>query len=450
MTDHEQVVNIDGPAGLEFLDPQVVEAALSVLARKTRAELILGLLEEFTAGRLSGRAVLADYRCALAGLSPAGGVGAAEWERLRQVGRAKGEPIVEWEIFHGLDLLARRAAAEPSGQASSGRRTGGSSPASAQRPRRRPSSRRSPGLSTLRPPGGSQFRTSAAARAPVPGQGPSESGISIDALESAMDLAGPGGLGERWSLHAYLAETREKLGPHLHPRDPELLGATLLNIDHARQLLKPGGLSIDVGLVEPQQADLHTVDSATARNMFTRYRDILGPQLAAAAGIQMLRAGVPGPDGVASPNHDVDRALTAGKKIVAAQQARAKADDARQRASAVRDRRVSASGNAIYLGGVAATALATGIGVSAGLRADLASLIGMGAGAVTLLGRGLQDWEQTKEPLIAPFRAWWTARRADRAERDAATAVQALFRASTPISVGSAASHSRRPGVGRS
>ena len=274
--------------------------------------------------------------------------------------------------------------------------------------------------------------------------------MSVDALESAMDLAGAGGLGDRWSLHAYIAETREKLGPHLHPRDPVVLGATLLNIDHARQLLQPGGVGLDGGVVEPQRADLHTVDSAASRDLFCRYRDTLGPQLAAAAGVQMLRAGVPDRDGVTSPNHDVDRALAAGEKIVAAQHLRATADDARRRASAVRDRRVSASGSAVYLGGVAATALATGIGVSVGLRADLAGLIGMGAGAVTLLGRGLQDWERSKEPLVAPFRAWWTARRADRAERDAETAVQSLFSASTPLTATSAASQGRRPGMGRS
>ena len=173
-----------GPVGLLFLDPEVVEAALSVLARKTRAELMLGLLEEFTAGRRSGRAVLADYRHALAGLSSAGGGGHAEWERLRQVGRAKGEPVVEWEILHSLDLLARRgstvsSAPTPSGPTPSGRSVGNSVSSTIRRPR--PGQfRRSPGLTTRGPEGGSQYRASASPPVPAPGHGQGESGMSVD------------------------------------------------------------------------------------------------------------------------------------------------------------------------------------------------------------------------------------------------------------------------------
>jgi hypothetical protein len=32
-------------------------------------------------------------------------------------------------------------------------------------------------------------------------------------------------------------------------------------------------------------------------------------------------------------------------------------------------------------------------------------MIGIGAVTVTLFARGLQDWDQSREPLIAPFRA---------------------------------------------
>jgi len=42
-------------------DLDVVEVALSVLARKLRGELMLGLLEDFAAGRRSDRSVLAEF-----------------------------------------------------------------------------------------------------------------------------------------------------------------------------------------------------------------------------------------------------------------------------------------------------------------------------------------------------------------------------------------------------
>lgn len=420
-----------GPVGLEFLGPEVVEAALSVLARKTRAELMLGLLEEFAAGRRSGRAVLVDARLALVELTPreANGV-LPEWERLRQVGRAKGEPVVEWEIVHGLDVLLRRAGTGPETTASprTQPRSAQHAGASVRQRRGRGTPRRHAlSLSARRLAGEGRQTADNAPQHP----GLAESGMSLDALESAMDLAGPGGLGVRWSLNAYLVETRDRLGRHVHPREPDILAATLLRIDHARQLLKPGGLSFDVGVVEPQQADLHTVNPSAARDIFARYRETLGPQLAAAAGVQMLRGGLADRNGVVQENPDVERAVAAGEKIVAAQRARAKADDARDRAAEVRGLRVSASGNAVYLTGAAGVALGAGIGLSAGLRADLAGLVGVGAGAITFLGRGLQDWEQSKEPLIAPFRAWWTARRADRADRAAEAAVQSLFHSPT-------------------
>jgi hypothetical protein len=90
-----------GPAGLEFLDPEVVEAALSVLARKTRAELILGLLEDCVANRRSGHAVLADFRL---GAGTAAPVRSRSGSGCARSGGPRGEPVVEWEIFHGLNV----------------------------------------------------------------------------------------------------------------------------------------------------------------------------------------------------------------------------------------------------------------------------------------------------------------------------------------------------------
>lgn len=46
----------------EAEDLDVVEVALSVLARKLRGELMLGLLEDFAAGRRSGRSMLAEFQ----------------------------------------------------------------------------------------------------------------------------------------------------------------------------------------------------------------------------------------------------------------------------------------------------------------------------------------------------------------------------------------------------
>jgi hypothetical protein len=396
-----------GSAAVELLDPQVVEAALSVLARKTRAELMVGLLEDFVHGRRSGRLVLSEFRRAAEVLTPtstaglsdttartvegvvglaeaaqtgprqsldaarrAAGRGVPEWERLRQVGRDKGEPVPEWEIFHGLAAIAGR----PS---------------------------------------------------PTPRHG--DTGLSVDALESSMDLAGPGGLGEHWSLHEYLVETRAKLGQYVRPRDPETLAATLLRIDAGRQLLKPGGLSFDLGLAEPA-AEQRTIDVDTARQIMGAYRESLAPKLAAAASIDILRRGVPGRDGPADLNPDVDRALIAGEKIVAARQARDRADKARTRADELRDMRTASRGNALYWAGGGAAVAGTTTGLAVGLRADLAGLIGIVAGSANLFGRALSDWDKTKEPLIAPFRAWHTTRQADRAERAADRAVDNLFR----------------------
>ena len=371
-----------GSAAVELLDPQVVEAALSVLARKTRAELMVGLLEDFVHGRRSGRLVLSEFRRAAEVLTPtstaglsdttartvegvvglaeaaqtgprpsldaahrAAGRGVPEWERLRQVGRDKGEPVPEWEIFHGLATIAGR---------------------------------------------------------PSPTPRHADTGLSVDALESSMDLAGPGGLGEHWSLHEYLAETRAKLGQYVRPRDPETLAATLLRIDAGRQLLKPGGLSFDLGLAEPA-AEQRTIDVDTARQIMGAYRE---PHL----------------------NPDVDRALIAGEKIVAARQARDRADKARTRADELRDMRTASRGNALYWAGGGAAVAGTTTGLAVGLRADLAGLIGIVAGSANLFGRALSDWDKTKEPLIAPFRAWHTTRQADRAERAADRAVDNLFR----------------------
>jgi hypothetical protein len=146
---------------------------------------MLGLLEDFAAGRRSGRSMLAEFQraeAAFAGerpgpagrasqglrelvnhLGPAGARaprrwtesvrraltgGPPEWERLRQIGRDRGRPVPEWEIFHGLHRLA-------TGKVQRGRRD--------ERP------------------------------------------LTVESIESAMELEG--GLGQSWSLHR-IAELR--------------------------------------------------------------------------------------------------------------------------------------------------------------------------------------------------------------------------------------------------
>jgi hypothetical protein len=368
-----------GPAAaaeLEFLDPAVTEAALSVLSRKLRAELMLALLEDFVAGRRSARSVLADFAIAADKLGPSrgsGGIGGAstpEWERLRQVGRDKGEPVVEWEILHALHTIAA---------------------------------------------------------APSPGPRARTPAMTVDSLEQSMELGGPGGLDPRFSLHAYLSDARSKLGPQLQPRDTEVLAGTLRRIDHVRQMLKPGGLSFDLGISEPVPSAVHAADVDSARQVLGGFVRTAGPQMAAAVGIQMLRQGVPDRTGTIHSDPAIDQAVAAGQKIVTAQAARAAAQRAREQAEQVRGRRVAAGGVAVYLGGTAGTIGATAVSLAAGVRAELAPLIGIGAGAATLLGRALQDWEASRLPLVAPFRAWWSARRAARAERLADRAVDDVF-----------------------
>jgi hypothetical protein len=169
---------------------------------------MLGLLEDFAAGRRSGRSMLAEFQraeAAFAGerpgpagrasqglrelvnhLGPAGARaprrwtesvrraltgGPPEWERLRQIGRDRGRPVPEWEIFHGLHRLA-------TGKVQRGRRD--------ERP------------------------------------------LTVESIESAMELEG--GLGQSWSLHriaelrgrgedgSAVARNAEADGPPLHGR----------------------------------------------------------------------------------------------------------------------------------------------------------------------------------------------------------------------------------------
>ncbi|NMH96607.1 hypothetical protein [Pseudonocardia acidicola] len=398
------------PATPEGPEAEVVETALAVLAKKTRAELMLGLLEDFAAGQRTGRVVLEEFRRAEAALnadrpslasrtgdglralvrstSPDGPVprsnrwldaarrittgGAPEWERLRQVGRDKDDPVPEWEIFHGLHALARRSALP-------GRRT--------------------------------------------------SAGLSVQGIEEAMDLHG--GLGASWSLHTYLREIRNRFGPDYRPGDPAELASTVLRIDAARQLVKPGGFT--VGIRPGPAAPTRMIDEATMRAMTENYREVLASRLSATAGLELVRSAASGRNGQKPAGADVDRALAAGAAIVRARRARATAERVRERAVELRSRRIASGSTALF-----ATAGVTGLGLTAvglfgGLKFQYTTVIGLTMSAMGMVGNTLKEWTPNAEVIAAPFRAWLAEHLAARAQRAADHAIDRLYRGPAPV-----------------
>ncbi len=406
--------------GPQRLPPaEAVEVGLSVLARKLRAELVLGLLEEWASGRRSGRAMLEDFRAVTRGLtvdptelsSPAqtalaafvgsieqagyqGGAGSAAarqaaagkpaWARLREIGRTRGRPVPEWEILEGLHALTAG---------------GGTAPAAGQP-------------------------------------------LRVESVESAMDLAD--GLGLRWSLHEYLQTTRQKFGPSFRPGDPHLVAAMILRVDAARQLLKPGGFTI--GILPGPPARTTPMDTVTMYALTAGVQQVLSDQLTTQVGLGLL-AGLAGDDGRGRPASDIQRALSAGRAAVYAEHRQEVAQRARRRAEQLRAQRFPAASTALYGAG-----MLTGVGLTTAsligaTRSQLVTAIGL---VITTLSAGasaLRQWTGP-ESLIAPLRAWGAEVLAERADARAAAAVQRVFGPSaTPPRLTSGAG-SRRPGPG--
>ncbi|GAA4554826.1 hypothetical protein [Pseudonocardia xishanensis] len=356
-------------------DLDVVEVALSVLARKLRAELMLGLLEDLADGRRSGRSVLAEFEmaeAAVAGERP--GItgrasrglreligrgtpdvapgrwsasvrraltgGPPEWERLRQVGRDRGRPVPEWEIFHGLSKLAARR----------GRRAD----------------------------------------------------ITLEAIEAEMDLSG--GMGETWSLHRYLRDARARCGNDFRPGRPEEVAAMLLRVDASRQLAKPGGFT--VGIRPGPSAAARSIDEKTMRDLAQNLQEATSRRMAASAGLDLLRSGTAGATGQRPFDSDIARAMRAGSAIVRERRAHAAAERARARAAEVRGRRLASSSTALFVTGAAAGVGLTIAGISSGTRAQLTTTVGVLMTTMSLAGNAIKDWRPSSETLIAPLRAW--------------------------------------------
>lgn len=390
---------------------ETVEVALDVLARKLRAELMIGLLEPLVAGERTGRSTLAEFRLveqAITGerpdvstaADPARPVGPPEWERLRQVGRESGQPVPEWEIFRGLHKLAQA-------QTSRGRH-------SAEQPDR----------------------------------------VDVEAVEAAMELRG--GLGEQWSLHAYLAEARARFGEEFQPAPPDQVAATLLRVDASRQLLTTGG--VVMGLRPGPDGPSRVVDAATMQRTATEVQRKLANRMTAAAGVELLRTGGNN-SGHTPADRDVDQALAAGAAIVRAREARAIAVQARARAAELRSARLGSTSTALFGAGVTAAGVGTmsAVPLFDTVRSQMLAVVGLAVTTMSGAANAIRDWSPGAETLVAPFRAWMAEKVAEIAERVAtretqrsegasqATAAWARARTALTASTGNALARAMRP-----
>ncbi|MCF7547165.1 hypothetical protein [Pseudonocardia sp. WMMC193] len=393
-------------------DLDVVEVALSVLARKLRAELMLGLLEALADGRRSGRSVLAEFElaeAAVAGERP--GItgrasrglrelfgrgtpdvapgrwsasvrraltgGPPEWERLRQVGRDRGRPVPEWEIFYGLSKLA----AGRGGSGGPGRRGG-------------------------------------------------REEFTLETIEAEMDLAS--GLGETWSLHQYLREARQRCGPGFRPGRPEEVAATLLRVDASRQLAKPGGFTVGIR-PGPTATSARSIDEKTMRDLAQNLQEATSQRMAASAGLDLLRSGAAGTNGQRPFDSDISQAMRAGSAIVRERRAHAAALRARERADELRGTRLASSSTALFVTGAATGVALTIAGLSTGTRAQLTTSIGVLMTTMSLAGNAIKDWRPNSEAMTAPLRAWVAERVAELSHRAAEREVERLHRGSAAM-----------------
>lgn len=370
--------------GADSPSSETVKVALDVLARKLRAELMIGLLEPLVAGKRTGRSTLAEFRLVeqvITGERPGVSIGvdpvarpaaAPEWERLRREGRESGQPVAEWEIFRGLHKLAQA-------QASRGRHR-------AEQPDR----------------------------------------VDVEAVEAAMEL--PGGLGEKWSLHAYLDDVRARFGADFQPAPPEQVAATLLRVDTSRQLLKPGGFIM--GLRPGPDGPSSVIDAPTMQRTVTEVQQKLADRMTAAAGVELLRNG--GDNRGRTPaGRDVDQALAAGAAIVRAREARAIAGRAHDRARQLRSTRLGSKNAALFEAG-----MTTGLGTMSAValfdtvRSQMLAVVGLAVTTMSAAANTIKDWSPSAEAVIAPFRAWMAGKVADVAERVATRETQLSERAS--------------------
>lgn len=352
------------------------ETAMSVLARKLRAELTVALMEDFVAGQRTGRSMLAEFDRVetqfRAGLPPeeieeasppspdsqqpqvveprtftVNGAGEAseapEWERLRQQARDRGRPIALWELFHGLDTLARR-----------------------QRE----------------------------------GSLPTDRDISIYDVEQAMDLRD--GVGESWSLHQEVATARAKLGADLAPAAPGEVAGMLLRVDAARTLIKPGRFEFGIRPHDKSDSAAHSMSESMMQRMEAQVQPRTIREMTRQAAVGLVGRGAR----TSQQRTDMARAMQAGDSGALARRAEVVAQAARERATELRSQRFGAQSSLLY----AATA-AAGIGVTAASLAGQTSLalqttIGL---TLTTLGASanfIKDWAPNSHVLAAPYKAF--------------------------------------------
>lgn len=420
-------------ARAESPDYEVMEAAMSVLARKLRAELTVGLLEDYVQGRRTGRSMLAEFDRAqgpfrsehdfsplaedltalrdpqnVVDAEPArprtwaidamGQIAPAnpepEWERLRQQARDRDRPIALWEVFKGLDELADRVR--------QGRQTG-------------------------------------------------DRDVAVIDIENAMDLQT--GVGAEWSLHREVAQARAKLGDGVVPGDPRVLAAMLLRVDAARSLIKPGGF--EIGIRPGPQGPARSINETTMQRLEAAVRPESVRHMTAQAAFGLIRTHAD-----SALQRDVDRAVTAGDAAVLARRAHAAAESARERAAEVRGQRFGARSSLLY----GATA-AAGAGITAASLAGQTSLsvqvtIGLALTTLGAAGNLIKDWRPHSEALWAPYRAAMAEKVAQLADRlesrtqdelnhggtaRAWTRAGALFRAAETTGLRRAVSRLERP-----
>jgi hypothetical protein len=396
-------------------EAQVLEVSYSVLARKLRGELMLGLLEDFAAGRCTARSMIEQFRLAeqaltgeLPGLASRTGQAlrtlvtgqrdatgqrperwtararewamgrAPEWERLRQVGRDRGRPVSAWEIFHGLHAISRR----------------------------------------------------------YPDPMPDAPEVTIGAIEAAMALDHHA-LPRTWSLSQYLREVRQRCGPEFTPAPPYTVAAMLLRVDASRQLIKPG--AFDIGIRPTPFPGRSSLTPSTMNELVSQVQASLAKRLTGSASIELL-SGPAEVRGQSPHRSDVQHALHAGQAIVRAERAQELAVAARERARELRARRLTSLSTPMQ--GAAAAVGVGGLGMillgssTASPKVQLLGVLGLCMSSANYVAGTIKDWAASTEALASPFRAWMAERIAELAQHSAESRLDTLNRAepSEPVS----------------